>query len=232
MTDRRDFVSVHHRSFALVLTVLLVTLLVATGAGVALTAMTESTAAGWAARDLEHRLALDSLLVCLPALMQSESAGTSNGKIESRRRYYELSVGRCDIRSSTQSEKHKLQISKASGSVADRLQELAREHKLLAANIRSAPIVAIEDAAVPRYVWFDQLVEPTEFEEVFWRRPLDEVSRLDQKTWADLVSFWGGQTGESYSVDVETRIGHDARRWYLIVLIVNGKAKVVYECSV
>src|SRR5512134_2415805 len=58
------------RSFALVLTLFLVALLAATGAGMALTAAVESVLMGQVAREIEHRLAVDSFLVCLPALLR------------------------------------------------------------------------------------------------------------------------------------------------------------------
>ncbi|MGD2111017.1 MAG: hypothetical protein PVI86_16695 [Phycisphaerae bacterium] len=216
-------------SFALVLVLFLVVLLATTGAGLALTATTESVTAAYVARDLDHRLALESFLLYLPELLERGETSPEPGARSDVRRRLKLAVGDCRVRCLITPEKEKLHLASASQDVAARLRELARAHKLDAANIRLRPIQPREDTeTLPQFVWFDQVVEAADFEEIFrWVIPdAGDRTQAESKTWSDLISFWGTGQASALALEIQTKVEADVRRWYGVVSVADDNVRV------
>jgi len=224
--------SQHRSGFVLVMTLLLVTLLTATTAALALNLMAESTTTAWVARDLDHRLAVDSLAYCLPELLSKAAVLGQVGNQRAAERRVELTVGRCEVRCIVQEESNKLHIADDTVSTLDRLRELARSNGLPPQNIALRPTVPTDDQSVPRFVWFDQIVSPTGVEEMFRRRHVEDEMQRDRRAWSDLVSFWSAYADGPLSLQVETQVGSDVRHWYIIVELNGNKTRVLYQCSV
>ena len=120
----------HRRSFALVLTIFLVALLATSGVGLALTAATESIATDWGARDLDHRLAVDSLLTCLPQLLRAQENTTTSIRPPGHPEPIVLRLSECRIQCTVRTERDKLPLGTeaALDTLIGRLRELARTH--------------------------------------------------------------------------------------------------------
>jgi hypothetical protein len=220
------------KSFALVLAIFLVTLLVTTGAGLAITATAESVTAAYVARDLDHRLAVESFLIFLPRLLdaQQHPAQPAGGKRD--KRHLELMFGNCHVRCEVAYEKGKLNLATASQETLPRLRALARSHGLSEADIKLRPVVQTnETPKLPTFVWFDQIVQATNFEEIFHRAipgPTDQRP-AERMTWSDLISFWDVGDSTVLALEVQTTMGIDIRQWYVVVLVDAENVKVLWQ---
>jgi hypothetical protein len=129
-------------------------------------------------------------------------------------------------------EMGKLNLSSASVDVLPRLRDLARTCGLPEADIELHPIVQTnERQKLPRFVWFSQVVRPSQFGSVFPRAFPDPGDQrpVTKKTWSDLISFWGGGDSAVFALDVETSVGPDVRRWYLVVALAGENVEVLYQ---
>ena len=223
------------RAFALVLSIFLVAMLATTGVGLALTAATESITAVWVARDLDHRLAVDSFLAFLPQLLKAQPTNSPWSSIMDDKRRFSLTLGDCHLQCEVKSEKEKLHIGSDSDQNLGYLREIARSRGLPEDNIKLRPILhSVGKTRLPKFVWFDQIVQPTEFEEVFrWVFPeLDDHDTVKRKTWSDLISFWSDAGGTVLALEMETRIACDSRRWFVVVSIIGKDLEVLYRGGV
>ena len=224
-------------AFALVLSLLLVVLLTTTGAGLALTAAAESAMTASVARDLDHTLAVDSFLACLPQLMKAN--GQVKTEMPDRRdvRRFSLAFGHCQIDAELTPEqhKHRIGLNRPSDGLLPELRAMARTHGLPERNVRLRPIVDQQNGrGLPPLVWFDQIVEPTQLEEVFHLGvPAIDVSHTDRRpSWSDLISFWHTDSRQTYAIEMETRVQQDARRWYVVVSLTENDVQVHYRGAV
>lgn len=217
--------TLHSRAFALVVTLLLTAMLAATGAGLSMTICAEGVHAGRVLADLRHELALDSLLTVLPDLLaQAEQADPG----ESPTRKVHISAGQWQAHAEIHEESSKRLMNTADlGAVAYELRALAARHGLPPDNVRPMPIHETQRQKFGDFLWYDQLIAATEFEEVFrWRYRPSERFAKSPKCWSDLVTFWPGQ---ALSMEVETWVGSDVRRWYAVVEIDGDKVRVLYR---
>ena len=230
----------HRRSFALVLTMFLVALLATTGTGLALTAAAESIMVTWTGRDLDHRLAVDSFISCLPQLRRAQPLETSAAADGSRAQRLRLTVGECELEGRIRPENGKLQLgaARSADQSAAGLRQLAHAHGLPEENVKLLPIPPQrEGATLPSLVWFDQVIQATQFEEIFrWAFPAPSDPRSPNATertaWSDLISFWNAETESVLAIEIETRIGTDARRWYIVAVVADHDVRVLYRDSV
>lgn len=220
--------------FALVLALVLMAMLATTSVGLGMLVSTEAVRSGSLSRDLDHKLAIDSLIAVLPRLLAQDAPATRSSPSDGRR--VTIDVGRvhveCDIR--LEGGKQKLNGPSARDGAAARLVELARANGLPERSVSPRPVLETEKTREwPKYLWFDQMVAPREFEEVFrWRR-IDKTqpAAAQKRVWSDLVTFWdtGAQTR---SLEVTTRIKADTRRWYLVVDVSDDGVRTVYRGAI
>ena len=227
-----------HRSFALVLSIMLVVMLTTMGASIALTAASEAAMTSRVGRDLDHRLAVDSFLVCLPHLLRALTDTDPSSQSSQRKIRLNLTFGNCRVECDMKSEASKRLITNALNLevTLTELRTLARAHNLPPDNIKLRPVVEREDTSgLPRFIWFDQVIAPTQLEEVF-RLSLPpntgDSQAKERRPWSDLVSFWKGAGDSVFSLDMETTIGDDSRRWYLIVSVRGQDVEVLYRGSI
>ena len=221
-------------AFALLVSLLLVTMLAATGAGLTLFATTESIRADYVALDLDHRLAADSLLVALPKLLAQRSEGSEKDLINRDTIRLEAVIGSCHVRCAVRPESGKLYLGGRStpDGYQENLRNLARTNGLPPENIAIRPILGTEETREwPKFLWFDQIVCPTELNEIFHWEVLtkeDEQNKSKRKTWSDLVTFWNAR-GRILALDLTTSIGTDMRRWYWVISVSEGRVEVLYR---
>lgn len=218
---------------ALVMCLFLVTMLVSTGSTLAMLAATETVRADHEALNLDHELAVSSLIAYLPLIMAGqEKNNAAHGHATGGSRIT-LAFGECEIHCRVMDESSKLSISTATSAdrLGSQLQSLARENGLPADNIHVRPIV--ESPATkgwPELVWFEQLTAQTEFEEVFHRRRLSaEAEPSERHPWSDLVTFWKSGAGKVVGLDIQTTVGRSVQRHYVVVVLTKGKADVLYR---
>jgi len=214
---------------------MLVVMLTTTGASIALTATSELIMTSWVGRDLDHRLAVDSFLVCLPHLLQAHNDPDPSSQSIQRTIRLGLTFGNCRVKCDMRSEASKRLIANVSNlevTLAE-LRTMARAHNLPQDNIKLRPVVEHEDiSGLPRFIWFDQVIEPTALEEVFRLALLpntDDSQASERRPWSDLVSFWKGAGDSLFSLDMETTIGNDSRRWYLVASVKGQDVEVLYR---
>jgi hypothetical protein len=187
--------------------------------GVAFFTSTESIRSSYVGRSVQHELAVQSLLAALPELLKAEENGSREG-LRERIALLEIAVGPCRVVCSVRAEKDKLIVRSAStdAEITGRMAGLAATNNLPGDNIQPRPILENDDTrGWPGYVWFDQLIRPTEFEELFQWRPLSaEGPDAPQKPWSALISFWADSQEQLLSLDIQTTIGVHVRRWYAV----------------
>jgi hypothetical protein len=223
------------RSFALILSIFLVAMLATTGVGLALTAATESITASWVAHDLDHQLAIDSFLVLLPQFLKAPSASTPLSFLRDDKRHFSIALTGCHVECEVVPEKNKLHIESHSDQSMARLREIARSHGLPEDNIKLRPILDDDGKTrLPKFVWFDQIIQPTEFEEIFqWVFPeAGDKERVTRKTWSDLISFWSNVGESVLALEIETTIAADSRRWFVVVSTTGKNLEVLYRGGV
>jgi len=218
--------------FALVIALLLVTLLAAASVGLGTLVSTESIVAGHIGRDLDHELAVDSVLQFVPHLADSSREFGSSAGPSVYGRTVTLALPGCEVYCVVQREAEKVQLARARPEqLMGSLSLLARRYALPGENLNSLPIrVEPWTATLPRFVWFDQIVSRTEFEEVFHWTPIltGEVSAEEHTTWSDVVSLWGN-LGAELGLTITTAVGSDVRRWYVVVALAPGGTRVFYR---
>jgi hypothetical protein len=228
-----SFVMQRRRSFALLLTLYLVAMLAASGTALAFTAMTETVLAHWSGNDLDHKLLMESLVVCLPHLLKqrTRAATATDGRAHEHVTVAELPGGRVAFVMRPERGKFAVASQPQESQLRARLEQLAREHGLDAENIQLAPVTVEESAPRQSYYWFDQVIDADEFEEVFrWRfHGTEDAAHARPAAWSDLLSFWSAASGELYSLELETSVGTDSRRWFLVVRMEGAKASI--ECA-
>ncbi len=217
------------RAFALVLVLMLVAMLSATGTGLAMLAATETVRADYVALDLDHELAVDSLIRHLPKLLEKAPAP---GK-ETDRRLVQMTVGPCEVKCAVQAESEKLRVRGSTGEAGptERLRQLARANELAEEEIKLRPIHRTKETeGWPSFVWFDQLVQPQSPNGVFRRQLQDQdpFKRDSEKVWSDLLTFWQA-SGRLMGLEVVTSIGPDIRRWYVVVALDGAKPQALFR---
>lgn len=230
---RRTTTGSQRTGFALVLSLVLVALLATTTMSLALLTSTESLAAGAVARDLDHRLALESFLACLPELKAAAPTSPADHGVTHMELAFDDVRVACDMRS--EAGKHVTTATGTADRAASQLVELARTHDLPVENLRALPIVVRKNQQeLPAFVWFDQLIAQTEFEEVFrWRvRNSEQPGPSSRKTWSDLLSFWSGRRASLYGMEIQTRVAQETRRWYVVAELTPRNVKVWFVAPV
>lgn len=222
------------RGFALVLALVMVAMLATTSVGLGMLVSTESIRSAALSRDLDHQLALDSLLALLPDLLAENQAIPQPHPDDGR--HIAMDVGQVHIECDVRPERGKLKLSDRSGGSADspKLLELARANKLPEGDVLLRPVMETDETREwPKYLWFDQLVTPRGFEETFpWRWPDDKDPLSPQtRTWSDLLSFWGAGAG-TRSLQVTTSVKADIRRWYLVVESSENGVRTLYRGAI
>jgi len=179
----------------------------------------ESVNVNWIVRSFQHRLTLDSFIITLPAMFaQAKSKPMSK---EDRGYRLEVRFGDCMATGVVRPESGKLLIN-ANGMGSNLLQTLralAAENGLSDKNLRLIPVIPMDrQKGIPNYVSFDQVISSTEFEEVFrWRfLDWDADAQSVRRVWSDILTFWSDSEGSLFSIELETRIRTDARRWYVV----------------
>lgn len=230
LVDRRF--GFRNRAFALVLSLMLVAMLATTGVGLGLLASTEVVRSRSASHALDHRLAVDSLLTFLHKLLEGESdrhhSGTADAAI-----HIVLQVGTVRVECFAHPEEAKMRISDGAGGnrILPRLRELAVSNGLSEQSVVLRPIVESDATRDwPSYLWFDQLIAPTTFEQTFrWRHsPMQGRDARRHKTWSDLLTFWN-TSSRALSLEITTSIQKDIRRWYVVVDLAGDEVRVLYK---
>lgn len=221
-----------NRAFALVLSLMLVAMLATTGVGLGLLASTEVVRSRSASHALDHRLAVDSLLTFLPKLLEGESERHHSGTADDAK-HLVLQVGAVRVECFAHAEDGKMRIPDGAGGnrILPRLRELARSNGLSELSIVLRPIVESDGTQDwPRYLWFDQLITTTDFEQTFrWRHssmPGEEAPR--HTTWSDLLTFWN-TSKHALALEITTSIQTNIRRWYVVVDLTGDKVRVLYR---
>lgn len=220
----------HRRSFTLLLALFLLALLAASGSGLALLTAVENLRSDWAAHELDHRLAAESLLNLLPALLERQSHSRQRQRQGSSRRRVELSFGHFQVVAAVTDESEKAYIDSESdlSAVRAKLRSIANSHGLNAEAIREHDgYAAAKDEGDPGLVWFDQILVTTSVEDVFpWVDATpDDRGRSVRETWSDHITFFDDA---AYSAVIHSRIGTDTRRWYGVINVDDGKVDIVF----
>jgi len=220
----------HRRSFTLLLALFLLTLLAASGSGLAMLTAVENLRSNWAAHDLDHRLAAESLLNLLPTLLERQSHSGQRDRQEGSRRGVELTFGHLHVSAEVTDESEKAYIDPKSdfSEVRAKLRSIARANSLNAEAIREHDRYATtNDERDPGLVWFDQILVTTSVEDVFpWIEPtLDAPNREAHETWSDHMTLFDDAT---YAAVIHSRIGTDTRRWYGVINVDEGKVDIAF----
>lgn len=213
-------------AFALVVVLLLTTMMLALAQALAVFAGTEGVLAARTGADLQHRLAAESFLLALPAL-RAEAARENLARhdLES----YALVCGDCRVEAEIIPYRTALTIGAKSEVEPRRLIELARSAGLSAENVTLRPVTSENEELVKaKFLWFDQLVATTQFEEIFRLRAFDSALDVQARSWSDLVTFWGDSSAATTRVRLTTRIGNDVRQWFAACAINRGQIVVHY----
>lgn len=228
--DRRF--GLRNRAFALVLSLMLVAMLATTGVGLGLLASTEVVRSRAVTHTLDHRLAVGSLLTFLPILLEGESQRRHSGAADDAK-HLVLQVGAVRVECFARPEDAKMLISDGSGGnrLLPRLGELARSNGLSEQSVALRPIVESDVTRDwPHYLWFDQLIAPTDFEQTFrWRHSsLQGEEAARPTTWSDLLTFWE-TSKQALGLEITTSIQNDIRRWYVVVDLAGDEVRVLYK---
>lgn len=226
------------RGFALVIVIALLALTSAATVGLALAVGVRATQAAWVAADLDHELAVDSLVAVLPGLLASADKIEAHGGRERDEQFVELTVGTCEVRCLVRRGRPYLQVNALGTGDETRirglLSSLARDHGWPAETIALRPIVADQDTqALRAYLWFDQLIRPQSPGEIFpWlTEPTGKSPDGLKDTWSDAVSFWN-EGPASARLHVLTRCDTTRRRWFLIVALFPSGTHCLYRGDV
>jgi type II secretory pathway component PulK len=186
------------RGFALVATLLLLTLLIAVAVQLATVASVESVSSARRHRTLIHELAVDSAVVLL-----SERLSTAND--ESQRWVRDLdqfgftltnfAVGPATVQCVLRDDAAKFnpilfQRADQQNVLTRKLALLAERKALPVARVALQPLIVDPSQGGARYRWYDQLlagVEPG----TFFRWPENPTEHNSSPVWSDGVTFWG-----------------------------------------
>ncbi len=221
------------RGYALVLSLFLIGLLAASSGGLAMLTATESIRSAWVARDLDHRLAVESLMACLPDLLAKPNDAPTDIENKTNERVLRLTLGDCAVMCRVTPEAGKLNMSAGSQArdASDQLRALGQTNGLPPEHVQFTPIVDSQKTrGWPKALWFDQVVRAHDIDEMFpW--PVDNPAvkpKSPKPSWSDHLSFWPAAQGQTWSLLVTTSIEADRRRWYVVATIVDGRAHPLY----
>lgn len=177
---------------ALIMTLMLVALLAALGAGLATSTSIESIRASRTANDLQHTLAVDSALRRFVRTDPSKLQLTASGD-----RWFELYVGDCAVRCRVANDAAKLDVAAFADEgqknlLERKLRDLARRMDLPEVHVDARPVHKNwrKRDRVASFVWFDQLFVAPEIGVTF--SDLDTViANPEQIVWSDVVTLWG-----------------------------------------
>jgi hypothetical protein len=185
-------------AFALMMTVLLITMLVAVVAQLAATTASQSVIDGRRHRGLDHRLAMESALLLLAGRLD-ESTGDRNELIleldRAGRAAAEFEIGAVRVSATIQDDAAKFNPYRFQRSEQDVLLERKLGHiqamgglPATSVKLRPLPVERGNDAA-HAYRWFDQLLDDVQPGAVFdWGEESGEPQR---RCWSDAVTLWG-----------------------------------------
>jgi hypothetical protein len=192
---------------------------------------TESIRSGYAARTLSHRLAVNSLLTCLPELLQAHGKARGADDPDNNERRLSLNVGNCRVSCVVRPERNKLSIGVRADDARTLgcLRELAAANRMNPESLSLRPMLPGPDTeGWPRYVWFDQIVDARKPGEVFrWQLTDSRSQGNPRKVWCDLIGFWGHESGQVLSLQVETVIDSDVRHWYVVCAVSGGHSRIL-----
>ncbi|MBN1510669.1 MAG: hypothetical protein JXB13_01520 [Phycisphaerae bacterium] len=288
---QRESQGIRRRSgVALVMTLLLVVLAAAVSARLVATAGIEAVRTHRSVNTLQHGLAVDSAIrVAAVHLDRRSPERGPDGLLEADPVTFTL--GECVVWCRIADDGGKFNVAafatpEQDRTLASNLRRLQRSLSLPAARVDLRPSEAGPDEpAVPRYVWFDQVLADRSPDGVF-RDPADASE--DTLAWSDVVTFFGDgrvdvrrarpevlravladvgpQAADAilaarhhatesatlaellqkvgpedrervqsrialdlqrYALTIETRIGSDCRRWYVVATLAHGRVQHV-----
>lgn len=227
MRIHNDRMETRDRAFALVLSLMLVAMLATTSVGLGMLVSTETVRTRAVSRALDHRLAVDSLLAFLPDLLRG-SVEQNHAVPADGAKHLSLMVGPAQIECFARPENRKTRF--AGGAQDTRmvaqLHELARSNGLSEQSVVLRPIVESDETRDwPSFLWFDQLIDPMEFEQTFRWMHVDSRQR---KTWSDIITFWN-TSKQGLILEISTTIHVDVRRWYVVVELAGDDVRVLYR---
>lgn len=202
--------------------------------GLAFAVGVRGTQAAWVAAELDHQLAVDSLVAVLPEIMASTKR-TDLHKSGRSEQAVELTVGDCQVHCLIRRSRPSLFLNTHGlgdeTEIRGQLSSIARERGWSADNFVLRPIVETPgENALPLYLWFDQLIKPQEPDAIF---PLeDELNPEDGdaslESWSDVISFWE-ENEHTVRLHVQTRCGSNRRRWFLVADVSNESVEIRYQ---
>jgi hypothetical protein len=187
------------RGFALVATLLLLTLLIAVAAQLATTASVESVTSARRHRTLIHELAVDSALLLLRERLTTANDETQQWVRDLDRFGFavtDFAVGPATVRCVLRDDGAKLnpilfQRADEQNVLTRKLTQLANGRALPGARVALKPLIVDSPSqGGARYRWYDQLlagVEPG----TFFRWSENPTEHDASPVWSDVVTFWG-----------------------------------------
>ncbi len=208
-------------SFALLLTLIVVTALSTSTVALSLLSSTEFARSLGRAADLDHQLALQSVVRLLPELIGQTESQTRSTTDRQQHRIIEVTLGDCSITILAREESSKRQVTSGNRSqdLERSIRHLIHANGLPLDSISMAPIVNRENVtSLPQYVWFEQIIQASGFEDIFpWHRRWS--SNDEKKTTvglSDLITFWGDRSSSRWGLHVVTNIQGDRRQWFVV----------------
>lgn len=186
--------------FALVATLLLLTLLIAVSAQMATQACVESAASARRHRTLLHELALDSAVLRIGeqlAVPDAEALEWIRALDRTGLAFVEWKFGETEVRCSLGDDAAKFnpvlfQRPDQTSILTRKLKLMAERKALRTAEVSLRPLVADSGATkgAGLYRWFDQLLDDME-PGVLFRWTGNDSQEVDAPVWSDVMTFWG-----------------------------------------
>jgi len=201
------------RSFALVATLLLLTLLIAVSAQFVTQACVESASASRRHRTLLHELALDSAILRIGeqlAVPDAEALEWTRRLDQAGSARMEFTIGAVMVHVVLGDDAAKFnpilfQRPDQMSVLARKLNELAARKALRVAQVSLRPLVvdSATRAGAGLYRWFDQILVDAE-PGVLFRWPEGALQEVDAPVWSDVATFWGDGRVDLRRVDADT----------------------------
>lgn len=218
-------------AFALVVTMMLITMLVTSGSALAILTSTDALRARHISRGIDHELAIKSLLVVLPELLKESREAVSTVSDNSQARIIQTQVVGCQmtLRVKRESGKFYIPANSDQASLITQLRHQAATHGLPYDALEPRPLSQKNKQEFKaNWVWFDQLVASNRIDGVFHHSLPNSAEEDSSVSWSDLITFWPTASSSRYSLEIRTSFGHSNRYWYAIVDVSTDQADVIY----
>lgn len=186
-----DSASTQQRSFALIVTLMLVVLLATTATQLVTATSVEALRVSRGASTPAHELAVDSvLMVAAERLRNHPTVVRDLDRLGHH--VFEIHLGECHVHCRIVDDGAKFDVAAfaADGQshlLTRKLRMLSRSFGLTGTLVRLRPVVTDSDSQPRRYVWFDQLLDDPNPSALFdWTRNGQRV------VWSDVVTCFGG----------------------------------------